>query len=237
MSVSNTEELLTNLKKVVDLVGATVGRHCEIAVHDLRHPEHSVVHVVNGHVTNRAVGQGIRDLLGILHSPHFQDDCLLNYQPAVPIPGKAIRSSTCIFRNTEGVPVAAVCMNIDVTEFVKVESLMQELTTTLVADLSTSAMQKPDDVGAMVDSVIRSTVESYGKPVSEMDKEDKLHIIEFLGQRGAFLTRGAVAQVADLLQVSRHSIYKYLQEIKRKEFSQESPVQSGGISPEVANIP
>lgn len=50
-----------------------------------------------------------------------------------------------------------------------------------------------------------------------MEKEDKIEIIKYLDQRGAFMIKGAVDQVADKLNVSRYTIYNYLKEIDTGE--------------------
>jgi predicted transcriptional regulator YheO len=222
------------LKRVVDVVAATVGPHCEVVLHDLRRPASSVVHVANGHVTNRAVNQGIRDLLGVLHSPRFQDDALINYEPAIPLGSRRIRSSTAIFRDSEGTPVAALCMNLDVTEFAHIGTVMEQLASvTEAVSISPQVVNvtTPSDVASMVDQVLVNTIESFGKPVTEMTRADKLEIIEFLADRGAFLTRGAVARTAELLHVSRYAIYKYLQEIKRRRQDGALPGDTDGRPP------
>lgn len=51
--------LLKSYVPLMDMLGATFGQDCELILHDLADPEHSVVYVVNGSVTGRKVGQGI----------------------------------------------------------------------------------------------------------------------------------------------------------------------------------
>ena len=40
----------------VDFLGAALGSATEVALHDLTDPSHSIVKIVNGHVSGRAVG-------------------------------------------------------------------------------------------------------------------------------------------------------------------------------------
>lgn len=214
----DVDQLLNDLRVVVDVVAETVGSYCEVVLHDLRQPKTSVVHVAHGHVTNRAVNQGIRDLLGVLNSPNFVGDTLINYAPSIPTGERSIRSSTAIFRNEIGDPVVALCMNLDVTPFSQIKDIMDSLSEThpeVAAIQNPTVVAGSTEVIAMVDQIILNTIESTGLPVEQMRKPDKLEIVAFLSERGAFQTRGAVARLAKHLKISPHSVYKYLQELKR----------------------
>ena len=51
---------LTILKQLANDIASQFGPDCEVVIHDLKttEPEHSIVFIVNGHVTNRDVGDG-----------------------------------------------------------------------------------------------------------------------------------------------------------------------------------
>lgn len=51
---------------VMKLLAAFSGPNCEVVLHDLSDPVHSVVRVENGEVTGRAVGQGLRHLVPMM---------------------------------------------------------------------------------------------------------------------------------------------------------------------------
>ena len=55
-----------------------------------------------------------------------------------------------------------------------------------------------------------------GKPIREMNKADRLRVIEYLKDMDAFSYRRAVPYVAAHLGVSRYTIYKYLDEVGAK---------------------
>src|SRR3990170_4461078 len=56
LAAREVDATLALLQPLVDAIGKTVGPHCEVVLHDLRTPEHSIVAVCNGAVTNRRVG-------------------------------------------------------------------------------------------------------------------------------------------------------------------------------------
>lgn len=209
--------LFSALTLVTDTMGEMLGPDCEVVLHDLRRPTSSVVHVVNGHVTGRSVGQGIRDLLGIVQSPRFRDDRLVNYTTRMP-DGRVIKSTTMLFRDEKGEIIAAICVNHDIQALVAAAGALQQMCQ--VYDKSSPAplpiSEPPPQAGveSVTNTIISQTVQGYEVPVNRMTKEDKLEVIRFLDEKGAFLVKGAIERVAQELGVSRSSIYKYLEEIR-----------------------
>ena len=75
-----------------------------------------------------------------------------------------------------------------------------------------SALWQDQDSRQLADLFDRCLT-SIGKPVSEMNKEDRLQMITLLEQRNAFSYRKSVPFVARNLGVSRYTVYKYLSEV------------------------
>lgn len=64
---------LKQIAPFVDAIAETLGKNCEVVLHDFHYPERSIVKIANGHVTGRTVGGPTTDLalrfLGIIPSP------------------------------------------------------------------------------------------------------------------------------------------------------------------------
>lgn len=204
--------LFRSLATTTEMIAGTLGAECEVVLHDLRHPCTSVVKVVNGHVTKRSVGQGIRDLMGILQSPRFQNDQLLNYTFTTEA-GRLIKSSTALYRNEEGEVLAAICINWDITRLTAAQSALGELIQTAPSGEKPTT-ERPPDLDRTLDELIRNTIAEQGRPAAALTREERLRIVQFLDVRGAFRIRGGVDRVAEALGVSRYSIYKYLEEVR-----------------------
>ena len=58
----------------------------------------------------------------------------------------------------------------------------------------------------LIDSVERE----LGAPLGELSREDKQRAVRLLEERGAFMLRRSVDDVADVLGVSRITVYNYL---------------------------
>ena len=51
---------------------------------------------------------------------------------------------------------------------------------------------------------------SWARSLAELDREDKQRAVKLLNERGAFQLRKSVEQVAEVLGVSRFTVYNYL---------------------------
>jgi predicted transcriptional regulator YheO len=53
-------------------------------------------------------------------------------------------------------------------------------------------------------------VQHVGKPVALMDKDDKVKAIRFLDEKGAFLIKKAGDRVTKYYDISKYTLYNYL---------------------------
>jgi predicted transcriptional regulator YheO len=75
----------------------------------------------------------------------------------------------------------------------------------------------PPEMDALMDEIIQSAVQNFGKPVRFMSKDEKVHAVEEMLRRGLFIVKGAVGRAAAALHMSRFTIYNYLEEIRQRE--------------------
>ena len=74
----------------------------QVIIHDLTDPESSVVHVANGVVTGRKIGQSFDHLVKqVLLNKDFKNDHLSNYFFKT-VDDKTIKSSSALIRNQAG---------------------------------------------------------------------------------------------------------------------------------------
>ena len=207
------------LYPVIDGLGESLGPDYEFVLHDLGRPKESVVRVVNGHVTGRKVGHAIRDLvLTVLRSKKFNQDRLVNYLTKTS-EGKMIKSTTILLRDDTGTTIGALCVNMDMGKFLMVKNELDEICKT--TDLEELAHQSTDetdevseDVIQILRQIIRKTISNFVIPVASMTKEDKIEIVRFLDEKGVFLIKGAVDYLSNELNVSRYTVYNYLEEVR-----------------------
>lgn len=66
--------------------------------------------------------------------------------------------------------------------------------------------ERPRDVDWFLTRVERS----YDRPLAELDRVEKQRVVKQLNEAGAFALRKSVEQVAEVLGVSRFTVYNYL---------------------------
>lgn len=81
-------------------------------------------------------------------------------------------------------------------------------------DVVVGAVRMPPLHGAL-DRLIDSVESELGAPLPLLSREDKQKAVRLLDDRGAFILRRAVEDVADAMGVSRITVYNYLNAIHR----------------------
>jgi hypothetical protein len=66
-----------------------------------------------------------------------------------------------------------------------------------------------------LDRLIDAVEAELGRPLPALSREDKQLAVRLLDERGAFILRRAVEDVADAMGVSRITVYNYLNAIHR----------------------
>ena len=73
-------------------------------------------------------------------------------------------------------------------------------------------------VGSLADALnnlVERIEDELGAPLPELDRTGKQVAVRLLDERGAFLLRRSIEDIADLMGVSRITIYNYLNAIRK----------------------
>ena len=192
------------------------GPNCEVVVHDLsRHPDHSSVAIVNGHVSGRKVGDGASAVVleqMETNDPEPKDHlCYLTKTPD----GKILKSSTVYIRNSKGKVSAILSINYDISKLLMVEDAVRELITT--QEPQPSEPERIVNVNDLLEDLIEQSVALVGKPVALMNKDDKVKAIQFLNQNGAFLVTKSGDKTAKYFGISKYTLYSYIDTKQQEE--------------------
>jgi predicted transcriptional regulator YheO len=205
---------LEMLKQLAAGIAAQFGSNCEVVVHDVsgKTMDHSIVHIENGHVTGRKVGDGASN---VVVEQMVQQDAHLDIQPEDHLGyltkspnGKILRSSTMYIRNSRGKVIALLSINYDISALTMIDSAVRELV--VPRDETETEPEKIVNVNDLLDELIQQSVALVGKPVMLMNKEDKVRAIQFLNQNGAFLVTKSGDKVAKYFGISKYTLYSYI---------------------------
>lgn len=208
------------LRQVAAGIAAQFGSSCEVVIHDLsKHPDHSIVAIVNGHVSGRKVGDGASHVVvEQLQSNDPEPKDQLCYLMKTP-DGKILKSSTVYIRNSKGKVSAILAINYDISKLLMVESAVRDLIST--EETGQAEPEKIVNINDMLEDLIQQSVALVGKPVALMNKDDKVRAIRFLNQNGAFLVTKSGDKIAKYFGISKYTLYSYIdtkqQEDKRHD--------------------
>lgn len=209
----NIHPILKSMIPLVEGIAKTLGKNCEVVLHEITSNKKSVIAIHNGHVTGRTVGSFMLEQ-GIKAIRRGNDaDNILNYQNKSS-DGRVLKSSTMFIRDEKGEIIGCLCINIDISEFVVAQKALQELIETESKEETNGGDFAINSVNDVLINIVAETLEAYGRPVAYMNKEEKVNIVKKLDEQGAFLIKGAIDYVAKILCVSRYTIYNYLDEIR-----------------------
>lgn len=201
------------LKLVVDGLREAIGPDCEVVLHDLRDVRSTIV-ALAGNLTNRSIGGPPTDLLLKLLHDGDTDKHAVNYETQTD-DGKVFRSSTLFLKDESGETVGSLCINVDITyvrHFRNWITAFCDVGEPLSGD-TTPAERFPRDVHTVLETAISEAIDAVGVPVVALRKADRMRIIEILASKGIFSIRSSLVYVARRLNVSRATIYNYLEEI------------------------
>ena len=197
------------LRQVAAGIAAQFGSSCEVVIHDLsRNPDHSIVAIINGHVSGRKVGDGASNVVMEqlqTNDPEPKDH--LSYLMKTP-DGKILKSSTVYIRDRKGKVSAIMAINYDISRLMLMEEALRDLVST--GDEGPSEPEKITNVSDLLDELIQQSVALVGKPAAVMNKDDKVKAIQFLSQNGAFLITKSGDKVAKYFGISKYTLYSYI---------------------------
>ena len=221
------EQLITSgrephpiLKTVLQLLpglSQMLGPRQEVILHDLRHPDSSIIGIC-GSVTGRSIGGPTTNY--VLHTIRTYGDNApdrINYRTETR-DGSILRSTTIFLRDDSGKIIGCLCFNSDVSDIAKAVDHLQTLfsfNSVVTPDLIDTAEEHfATDVSDMMKDVVKKALAKSGKSIGEMHKPEKLQIVRELENNDIFKIKGAVDHVAKCLHVSVPTLYNYLKEAR-----------------------
>lgn len=221
--MSELNDKLPLLKAIAKGIALQFGRNCEVVVHDYSKPfEHSIVHIENGYITGRSVGDSGSEIGLRVLSGEEQEDGRYKYMTRTA-DGKLMRSSTIYIKDDQGKNIGSLCINYDISEIVVASKILQEFTDVKSVALLPGEQLSDNDsevlppttyneIDDMLTNMIEDSIKYVGVPVNHMTREQKKQGIKYLEKRGTFLIKKAGHRVAECYDISKGTVYNYLSE-------------------------
>jgi predicted transcriptional regulator YheO len=214
--LNSLHPVLDGIRQIMPSLAQSLGSEYELVLHDFQDVRHSIV-AIEGSVTGRSVGGPLTDLiLQIIRKEETPPD-LVKY-PGFTLGGKELISSTIFLRNEAGKVIGCLCFNREVNRLKMIQSMFNDYLE--AKPLEDQQMDKDaetfvQDVEELLMGTINEVITIEAKPIEFMTKTDKIRVVQILDNRGIFLIRSSVQTVARALNVSRYTIYNYLEEVRQ----------------------
>ncbi|MHA3081511.1 helix-turn-helix transcriptional regulator [Acinetobacter sp. ANC 5502] len=208
MSGIDEKHLLKQLDMIAQGLSETLAPFCEVVVHDLTNPEHSIL-AIHNNLSGRNIGDPATELgLARIMSPEFPS-LIANYANQFA-DGRPAKSTSIGIKDTNGQYVAALCMNIDLTLFRGMQSALERFThidtNSIVEHLEPSGSE-----------AIRRYIDQYASKHAKTPQMLKLNerkeLMAELKQNGLLDIKKAIETVAQHLGISRASAYLYFKDL------------------------
>lgn len=201
--------ILASYFPVIDGIAALIGEHCEIVLHSLEFLEHSAIYIVNGHNTNRKIGSPITDrALKSLH--HMQTDSVSKPYFTRAKGGVLMKSVTIAIRNGKQHVIGLICININLDV-----PTSQFLSYFIAPQETNDSVNFASSVEDLVAQTIESTIDEIQSDRHIANNNKNRQIVTTLFEKGIFDIKDSINQVAERLDISRHTVYLYIRQIKQ----------------------
>ena len=211
------EERVRSYLPLVDFIAEVAGPNTEVVLHDVRNREHSLVAIRGEQLSGREVGAPMTDFAShiLKHGRHQGKNYITNYLGKAGSSGKFLKSSTFFIRDEAGEIVGMLGINTDLSALSEVHRILGSVLA--VDESATNGVPDRDERGEdgpsikeMVHGVMEQVLSACAVDPSRMTTEEKKEVVDALNERGVFLLKGIVAEVASRLEVSEQTIYRYL---------------------------
>lgn len=218
-----SDDILKSYIPMMNFIADVYGRNCEVILHDLRKLDHSIVAIRNNQITGRKVNDTVTDFaLKVVRNGELykKDDYITNYMGKTSDGKKVLRSSTYFIKDEDSNLIGMLCVNFDVTALRQARDYINDM---LIDDKDRDTDKQiikeqqenfSQNINDLVSLSISNTLAEYNIEPSRMIMDEKKQVVANLEAKGVFLLKGAVTEVANQLEVSEQTVYRYLKELE-----------------------
>lgn len=210
-------EILRSYECVVDGLAMLIGSHCEIVLHSLDDLKHSAVKIANGEHTGRKIGSPITDFaLRMLHEMAGRDSSISRAYFTRAKSGSLMKAVTIAIRNKDTRVIGLLCINMNLD--VPFSQIMQTFIPPSNVD-DASEVNFASSIDDLVSQAIEFSIEEVNADRNVSNNIKNRQIVLNLYEKGIFDIKDSVNQVAERLDISKHTVYLYIRQFKNGDFS------------------
>jgi predicted transcriptional regulator YheO len=196
------QAILEQVKQIAAGLGETLAPFTEVVVHDLRSPRHAIL-AIHNNLSGRNVGDPATELGLARIADDDYPQVLANYANQFS-DGRRAKSTSIGIKDSSGHYFAALCLNVDVTMFRGIASLLEQFSGTK----GEAAKESLDPASA---DAIRERIDKFAVNLATTPQalrtEQRKALMQKLREEGYLDLRRSMDTIAQHLGVSRATVY------------------------------
>lgn len=208
------QEILKSYACFIEGIANYLGNGYEIVLHSLENYENSVIKIINGEHTGRVIGSPITnkalEMLDIFEKTGSSSETYFSLNKK----GEPLKSTTIAIKGEGGRIIGLLCMNFYMnTSFSEV--LKTFIPTEPITNMDDFAKKTEGEVFAeniddMITGIFNSVKNHVLDDQSISASNKNKAIVAELDEKGIFKIKDSVTKVADLLGISKNTVYLHL---------------------------
>jgi len=206
----DTDHLLAELDKITTALGRMFPGLCEVVLHDLRDPVHTVRTIENS-LSGRSPGDPATELgLARIIDPEYPA-VLQNYPNRFP-DGRTAKSTSIGIKGRNGDYVAALCLNLDVSILSTVSDQLAAVCAVQPSEPEVHETFHSRGLDELREYIVKFAA-SRGLTPRSLDATARRDLLAELREQGFMEIRKAVATISETQAVSRATVYNDLRSV------------------------
>ncbi|KVD34349.1 transcriptional regulator [Burkholderia ubonensis] len=194
--------ILEQVKQIAAGLGETLAPFTEVVVHDLRSPKHAIL-AIHNNLSGREIGDPATELGLARIADDSYPQVLANYANRFS-DGRQAKSTSIGIKDSEGHYFAALCLNVDVTLFRSIATLLEQFSVPSGEVVKESL--DPSTAGSLRERIDRFAVSLATTPQA-LRTDQRRALMQALKEEGYLDLRRSMETIAQHLGVSRATVY------------------------------
>lgn len=183
--------------------------HAEVVIHDIKKNQ---IAAIFHPFSKRRVGDSS---LLTQEEMSMLEECMGPYEK-INWDGKKLKSVSSIIRDDKGEAVGMLCINLDISRLEK----MKDIIAAFIDNEQLTPQPAPlfkNDWQEKINKYVHAYLGEHLLTLESLTRTEKKELIEHLHKIGAFTAKNAALYIAQVLGVSRATIYNYLSNTEKAE--------------------
>jgi len=196
-------ERLAHYKPIAEAISILLYPYAEVVIHDLK--TDCIAGIFNNFSKRK---EGDESLLQELKNTLEPPDVFPIYFKT-NLDGRKLKCVTATLKDQKGIAIALLCINLDVSKWEEMGNLLLKWVQEAVGQKQPEILFK-DDWRERVNIYVSEYLKKEGCSLKSLNKKRKRDLVLALHREGAFSAKNASHYIADVLEISRATIYNYL---------------------------